>query len=94
MAHPNTNPANMAFIVSLKKAITQTYGEVTATSVLSFSHTYCINQRIKGDSIEVTVAPFQRIFPIYPINDWSIAIMFITHAILALFNIAIQTKSI
>ena len=85
--------ANQAFINNLNEAITQTYGKVTADSVLRFSLTYCINQRISGDSIEATIAPFRRIFPVCPINDWSIAVMFITHVILELLKITNQNTS-
>lgn len=84
---------NKAFINNLNEAIVQTYGEVTANSVLRFSLTYCINQRINGDSIEATIAPFQRIFPVYPINDWSTAVMFITHVIWVLLKIKVQNTN-
>ena len=84
MAPPNTSKVNQAFINNLNQAVTHTYGEVTQEHILRFSLAYCLNQRIHGDSIETTIAPFQRIFPVYPIHDWSVAVMYIAYAIWAL----------
>jgi len=84
MAIPKISQAQRALTNNLNNAVTQTYGEVTKKDILRFSLSYCVNRRINGDSIEATVAPFQRIFPVYPINDWSTAIVYITHAIWAL----------
>jgi len=88
MAIPNQ--ANQAFIDNINDAITETYGEITAETALKFSVSYCVNRRASNDSIETIVAPFQRVCPVYPIYDWSIAVMFVAYAVWALCNITKQ----
>jgi len=78
------NWANKALVNNINIAITETYGEITAETALKFSAAYCINRRASGDSIEIIVAPFQRMFPVYPIYNWSFAVMFVAYAVWAL----------
>ncbi len=82
--------ANKALVNNIKNAITNTYGEITAETALKFSVAYCVNRRASNDSIENIVAPFQRIFPVYPIYNWSFAVMFVAYAVWALCNIKKQ----
>lgn len=82
--------AKQALTSNINTAITETYGEITAETALKFSVAYCVNRRANNDSIESIVAPFQRIFPIYPIYNWSIAVMYIAYAVWALCNITNQ----
>lgn len=88
MATPDR--VNKTQINSINNAITETYGEITAETALKFSVTYCVNRRASNDSIENIVAPFQRIFPVYPIYNWVIAVMFVVYAVWALCNITQQ----
>ena len=75
------NQAKLALANNINNAITQAYDEVTAETALKFSMAYCVNRRARGDSIEIIVAPFQRIYPVCPIYNWSFAVMFVAYAV-------------